>query len=154
MTSILLFIDFDGVLRPHQSPAGVFCPHCLEHFESLLREFEQVDVVIASDWRIFHPLDRLRQLFSAEVQPRIVGATPWLGSFDDGCRYHEIMAFLEERFAGSGSRPPWLAIDDTPCLYPDAVHGGPVLFTDPDRALDADATRRVRDYVLQLRDGC
>lgn len=152
MTPVLLFLDFDGVLRPHQAPAGRFCPHCLERFENLLREFERLEVVIASDWRILRPLDMLRRMFSDDVQSRIVGATPWLGHFDDGCRYDEIIAYLEERFPAPQTKPPWLAIDDTPSLYPASVHDDPVLLTDPVRALDAAMSQRVRRYLLQLLD--
>ncbi|MEO0421818.1 MAG: HAD domain-containing protein [Pseudomonadota bacterium] len=46
---MLLFLDFDGVLRPRRAPPGCFHPACLANFEDLLREFAEIDVVISSD---------------------------------------------------------------------------------------------------------
>jgi HAD domain in Swiss Army Knife RNA repair proteins len=45
----LLFLDFDGVLRPvHSDKADYFC--LLENFEAVMREFPGVRIVIASTW--------------------------------------------------------------------------------------------------------
>ena len=147
--TMLLFLDFDGVLRPNDAPFGEFFPSCQERLESLLREFEQVSVVISSDWRIFRPVETLRELFSEDIQPRVVGATPWLGDFDDGCRYREILAYLEEQYDGS-EEPRWLALDDTTGLFPESVLKDRVVIIDPDRALDESQTEQVRSAIRRL----
>jgi hypothetical protein len=76
MTTMLLFLDFDGVLHPAISTDAIdlFCRRPL--LEDVLRSCPQVDVVISSTWRETRTLDQLQSLFSADIQPRIIAVTP------------------------------------------------------------------------------
>lgn len=110
-----LFLDFDGVLHPQYDgqavPADVAFCH-LQRFESVLRDFPSVNIVISSTWRMQFDLDNLRARFSADIDGRIVGATPVLQPFGPHWmeqREAEILAWL----AANGCQNwPWIALDD------------------------------------------
>lgn len=75
---MILFLDFDGVLHPQYEdqpvPADVAFCH-LARFESIMRDFPQVEIVISSTWREQFSLDELRAWFSADVAVRITDTT-------------------------------------------------------------------------------
>lgn len=114
--SMLLFLDFDGVLHPFlaRSSADAFC--YLPRLEAVLRDFPAVRVVIASTQRERTPLWFLLEQFSADIAARIVGATPVMEIRDAsdvaGSRYREIRAYLGDSGAS------WLALDDDATLFP------------------------------------
>jgi hypothetical protein len=59
-SSDLLFLDVDGVLHPvgaDYSFSSRFFSH-LPRLEALLREFESVDVIISSDWRLAESIEQ------------------------------------------------------------------------------------------------
>ena len=61
----ILFLDFDGVLHTnHSDAADHFCQR--ERFESAMREFPTVQIVIASTWREGHTLNEIREMLSQE----------------------------------------------------------------------------------------
>lgn len=114
---MILFLDIDGVLHPF-FPRADLPDEENQHFsylprlESVIREFPELQVVIASDWRNDHSLDELRGYFTADIRPRIVGVTPRLerGAGDwAGCREREAMAYIATNHETS---TPWLALDD------------------------------------------
>jgi hypothetical protein len=76
----ILFLDFDGVLHPYSpwphddAVRSQYFIH-LPRLESVLRDFAKVQVVIASDWRLYHPLEKLRTFFSEDIRPRVSGTT-------------------------------------------------------------------------------
>jgi len=43
---MLLFLDFDGVLRPTTAPAGILHRRCLDQLQELLGEFPDVCLVL------------------------------------------------------------------------------------------------------------
>lgn len=113
---MILFLDFDGVLHPQYdgepTPVSeVFCH--LPRFESVMRDFPCVDIVISSSWRNEFTLDELRSRFSPDIAARIIDVTP-LAEYIDGRYLHarregEILKWM----ATSGrSCAPWIALDD------------------------------------------
>jgi HAD domain in Swiss Army Knife RNA repair proteins len=110
----ILFIDFDGVLHPQYegitTPVDELFCH-LPLFESVMREFPQVRIVISSTWRNAFTLEELRKRFSQDIGARIIGVTPIL-DFDvyhPTRREQEILAWLAET---ESSERPWVALDD------------------------------------------
>lgn len=116
--------------------------------EGLLREPEllHIVIVISSTWREAYPLKSLISIFSEDIQPRIIGATPILNDIDTVYqRYREIKSWL--------SRHPeinrWVALDDAADDFPQnkGLNG---VFTDPNVGLeksDIDSLRRLLEQA-------
>lgn len=136
----VLFLDFDGVLHTPNCASTLQLVH-LPHLLRLLREYPDVQVVVASSWRETRSLDQLRQLFPEDLRLRVVGATPFL-TYEGGSghRQRECVAWLEQHAPGSS----WLALDDEAALYePDKV-----LVCDPGAGLSANDVRdRLEDWL-------
>lgn len=113
--SCLIFIDYDGVLQTSALPDFIDFEF-LPRFEAVLRDFPSAGVVIGSTHRCGFDLATLRRIYSADIQPRVIGANPDLpeGRAQNG-RYSESLVFLAE--AGLVSTP-WIAVDDEVHLYP------------------------------------
>lgn len=117
---MILFLDFDGTTHPIPCKDETFFCH-LERIEGVLRDWPDVKVVISSWWRASHTLEALRDFFSEDIQPRIIGVTPWEGSTlnPDGIviaksRYDECLAWMAE----NGYTGPWGALDDAVGEFP------------------------------------
>lgn len=115
---MILFLDFDGVLHP--SPTDYRGPFChLDVLQDWLRAHPRVDVVISSSWRETYPFeDVLRELFSADLQSRVIGVTPVLPASDlEECpRWTEIHQWLlRNDYHGI-----WIAVDDAVGEFPKA----------------------------------
>ena len=140
---MILFLDFDGVLHPEceVSQRGEVADFCfLPRLESLLRAFPDVRVVISSTWREHKTLDELREMFSADIAARIIGATalPAPGAatrYTPARREREIVAWLQAR---GGLDQPWVALDDAEWQFD--------RYLDRDRRLDF--FQRYRNQVL------
>lgn len=108
---MIVFLDFDGTT--HRYPCDEESHfEFLPRIESVLRTFETVRIVIASDWRHHHALSALRQRFAADMRERVIGVTPSLATPDTqpfGLRRREAELFLRERALDVGS---WIALDD------------------------------------------
>lgn len=116
LNSMILFLDFDGVLHPQYdgepTPVSeIFCH--LPRFKSVMRDFPFVDIVISSTWRNQFTLEELRSRFSPDIAVRIIGVTPQIecadGDYLPVRREDEILEWLER--AGR-SCTPWIALDD------------------------------------------
>ena len=112
---MIVFLDFDGVLRRDSSPPSSFQTDCLNHFESAIRPFADFKIVISSTWRVAVSLHEIRRLFSADIAARIVGSTPELEMESRHQRFKEINAYLD---AKGLENETWIAIDDSPELFP------------------------------------
>lgn len=150
--SDLLFLDVDGVLHPvgtDYSFSSRFFSH-LPLLEELLREFGSIDVVISSDWRLAESIEQLQRYFSADIRPRIIGATPQI---DPGVAVHhrrqmEIQAWLD----GNGRRDAeWVALDDWPGSFETGFER--LVLTDSQRAFDQDSFQELRSHFLQFAAG-
>ncbi|MHB8743905.1 MAG: HAD domain-containing protein [Sulfuricaulis sp.] len=123
---MVLFLDFDGVTHP-QFPSKDYPDAENQRFafmpriESVLRDFPDVDVVIASSWREHHSLAELKDFFAPDIAERIVGATPIErtnfahGTFSErGRRSSEARMWLVEHARGNA---PWIALEDDEWSY-------------------------------------
>lgn len=142
--SILLFLDFDGVLHPASAMEdNFFC--CLPLLESFLREHPMMGVVISSSWRHHYPLDELVAYFSDDIRPRIVGATRDVRESNAPNRHKEI----EDYLVMSNERRPYIVLDDSRFEFPKGFKY--VHFCNANTGLtDADVvklTRRVEDIL-------
>lgn len=122
---MILALDFDGVLHPRlPQHEPLFCRMNL--LEDWLRAHAEVDVLISSSWREFHPFDEMREYFSEDLRARVVGATPIARQlFKDSRlpedahraiyeRQFEIEAWCRSRDLPDDS---WLALDDDDRLF-------------------------------------
>ena len=111
---MILFLDFDGVLHPISRENGTFVH--LMHFESVIRDFPEIDIVVSSAWRENHSLEELRSLFSTDISQRIIDVTPALHHLSHQyLRQSEILLWLHEN---GREYEGWIAIDDSDWLFP------------------------------------
>lgn len=111
---MLLFLDFDGVLRPVSAAKNTL--PLLPRLEVVLREHPTASVVISSTWREDFSLQELRTLFSSDLRERIIGCTPVLYFLDYlHIRHEEILTWLKNN---NQQNEAWLALDDDENLFP------------------------------------
>ena len=137
---MLVFLDFDGVLRRAGRDLYRLESPLVARFETTLRRLPTADVVISSTWREAFPLDDLRRHFAPDVRHRIVGATPTILVHGDHRRYREVLACLKR--SGHGTRS-WVAIDDQEEHFPAREN---VLIVDSAVGFDDDAAA----WLLEL----
>jgi hypothetical protein len=125
--SIILALDFDGVMHPvNTGTESKFCH--LDLLEAWLRGRPSVRVLISSSWREEHPLDELVSFFSEDLQRRIAGVTPvyekvigqqWVCSNEDvATTQYRRQVEIERWIADSGATvETWVALDDEPSLF-------------------------------------
>jgi len=151
-SSDLLFLDVDGVLHPvgtDYSFSSRFFSH-LPLLEELLREFRSVDIVISSDWRLAESVEQLQRYFSADIRPRIIGATPQIApdAIADCRRQLEIQAWLD----GNGrSDAEWVALDDWPGSFEAGFKR--LVLTEPKLAFGQDSFEELRSHFLRFTNG-
>lgn len=111
----VLFVDFDGVLHPEFCHESRHFTHC-NTFESVVRAFPNIDLVVSSTWRLKRSLAELKALFSEDVGARFVGTTPLYAQLESVPerlvgyeREAECMAWLQQNDRALQS---WLALDD------------------------------------------
>lgn len=141
MAAVLIFLDFDGVLRRKDAPYDRFEKPLRRTFEAAVRRIPEARIVITSTWREVVDLVGLRKLFSPDVAERILGVTPIL----PGGRYREVRAFLAEHGA---ENDPWIGIDDDPVSYP---RDAPVILVDPARGFGPEEGRRLEEMAIAVR---
>jgi HAD domain in Swiss Army Knife RNA repair proteins len=121
----ILFLDFDGVLHPYspwphdEAVRSQYFIH-LPRLERVLRDFAEVRIVIASDWRLYHSLEKLRSFFSQDIRSRVSGTTALERPTSEGVGQRQLQAeqYLREHKLVDVQ---WVAVDDTPTNYlPDA----------------------------------
>lgn len=116
-----IFLDIDGVLKPlpkgrFDTVPDHFDQDCLAHFENAIRPYENVQIVISSTWRLVLSLNAIRQLFSEDIQARVIGMTPETnGSVTPYERHQEVLLYLKQKEMVNTN---WIAIDDQPEHYP------------------------------------
>ena len=118
--SVIVFLDFDGVLHRHFPMPGPDEENARfafrANFERAMRACPRpVEIVISSTWRRERSLDTLRSLFSPDIAQRIIGVTPFVGPGNGPAgRLVEIEAWLEHN---GRIDSPWVAVDDFPELF-------------------------------------
>lgn len=112
---MLLFLDFDGVVHPVNGTT--FDLACLGHLEDALVCYPQVEIVITSSWREQYTTEQLMPLLGKNLAQRVVGRTPVLiEPHTKHTRYYEVLQYLKDT---GKTNYPWIALDDTPELFPD-----------------------------------
>lgn len=146
--SVVLFLDFDGVLHPRGGAAAGERFSKRPFLEALLREssLQHVVIVISSTWREAYPLKSLVGVFSEDIQPKVIGATPILGdSTTEYLRYREIREWLNNHPVISR----WVALDDAAEDFPHGKRTN-VVFTDPDVGLERETINSLRRLLEQI----
>jgi HAD domain in Swiss Army Knife RNA repair proteins len=134
-TRLLIFLDFDGVLRRSDAPLHRFEAPLLAALEAAVRRIPDAQIVITSSWRETVDLPALRRLFSPDVAERIVGVAP----FGNEGRYGEILTYLKETRGVEGR---WVVIDDDPYGYP---RNTPLILVDPAKGFGPEDARKLVD---------
>jgi hypothetical protein len=144
-TPTLLFLDIDGVLHPvspradrpdAESQGFSYRPR----LERVLREFPDVQIVIASDWRKYHTLGELQAFFAPDIAARVISVTPPDPSSEYVPRRRQLR--VEEWLKENGrDGDPWVAIDDDVSNYD--LEANLVLCNDGFRDLEECALREV-----------
>lgn len=143
--AVLIFLDFDGVLRRKHSPLYRFDADCVSYFERAVRSLLGAEIVITSSWREAFSLDQMQGLFSPDIAARIVGVTPVDSRREGHYRYREVLAYLK-RSGNAGCE--WIALDDDPCLYP---HLWNVLLIDGERGFGSETVERLLSVIEHAR---
>lgn len=167
----ILALDFDGVLHPspnrHEAPFGR-----LELLEEWLRTRPDVSVLVSSSWREAYTLQEIRELFSEDLQRRVVDVTPmvrsssyqrqWRWSSGDMKvassyeRQFEIELWVAENVSDHGNL--WLALDDEPGLFEPGCEN--LVTCDPEAGLseaqldELDATLGLGKHKSEIREPC
>ncbi len=145
-----IFMDFDGVTHPWGEVEDF---RCLPLIESVVREFEEVRVVISSDWRMLFSMQKLLARFSEDIRERVVGATPHMlpksGAELHGLREREAMLWLAQHDA-DGRDAAWCAIDDAPGNW---MTRSRLLLTDFKRGFIEEDAIALRRTLQTFRDG-
>jgi hypothetical protein len=140
---MLLFLDFDGVLRPLHGEKAVF--PCLRRLEQVLREHPDIDIVISSSWREEHELPALRNHFSPDIGARIIDSTPVFEYLD---HVHVRQAEITEWLQGHKREAElWIALDDDDWLF-EPAHPNLVL-VDPEFGFDEKAEKAFRKALSE-----
>jgi len=141
---VYVFLDFDGVMRRLSSAPFRFERDCLDRFETVLRAHPGARVVVASAWRLGLSLDSLRELFSPDIAPRVVGVTPESSDLSGAYRHREMLGYLERNAAPEAA---WVVVDDDPAHYPAGVR---VVAIDPREGFDARAAAELGGTLREL----
>lgn len=144
---MILFLDFDGVLHPDpcHDTSILFCHS--PRLESVLRDFQDVPIVISSTWRTARTLDDLKAFFSPDIAPRIIGVTPaWrdLPDLLDTIGHTYVRQVEIEGWLRASGRPweKWIAIDDKAYWFKPFLPN--LVISDPRFGLADDVVDRLR----------
>jgi hypothetical protein len=145
---MVLFLDFDGVLHadPCTREKDLLCR--LPHFESIIRDYPWVDIVISSAWRETWTLPELQKLFSPDIALRVIDVTPhWrdlskLLAVIGYERHTEIEAWLRR---SGRPRESWVAIDDRAYLFTPLLPN--LVLSNPKTGLNAELEKRLREKL-------
>jgi len=140
---VYIFLDFDGVLKPltQGNTPNVFNRECLDAFENVVRRYDNIKIVISSTWKLVYSLKKIRQLFSEDIQPLVVGMTPdTYGQITPYERHKEVLAYLKQNEKDTS----WVAIDDDPEHYPKNCT---VILTEPFIGFDHTSALELREIL-------
>jgi len=130
-TSIILFLDFDGVTHPDCGPVDKLFT-LMPLIEEVLVDHNNVSIVISSSWRENYSLDEMQNFFTMKMQSRVIGVAPILGRFQGRwlpgmepqyereweCNQwlleNENLIEVDEYQVGEPPQLKWIAIDDMP----------------------------------------
>lgn len=157
MASMLLFLDFDGVLHPDdvymergrptlRAEGDLFM--WVGILEQLLAPYSTLDIVLSTSWVRWRSYSRTCKTLPDNLRKRIVGAT-WHSRVDprewaELTRYQQIRRYLGHRHNTS-----WIALDDDDERWPEAERDQ-LIYTNPDRGLsDLETQRRLQTALVK-----
>ena len=141
---MLLFLDFDGVLRRKQAPLYKLERALVERLAELLREYPEVEVVVTSTWTDAFSLKQIKDLFPQYISSRIVGKTERTLRNDDHARYNEVLAYLH-----GVPKTAWVALDDDPLHYPGHT---PLVLVNPAHGIDVSCVELLKNHFEKARN--
>lgn len=152
---IFLYLDFDGVLHPNGEPAidesgrlchnpNLFC--WLDDLQQVLDDFEEVRVIVSSDWRRLFDDETLIQLLG-NVGSRFFGVVECTNTE----RYAEILQDSSRR-----NVMHWLAIDDHKSIRAAAPSDERLIFCWPDKGISElakqeELNRKIRALQTKMK---
>ena len=143
---MIIFLDFDGVLRRESDPKYRINPTLRSLFEQTIMPFD-VQIVISSNWKDAFGLDTIRKCFVAEIGARIIDRTPTIsGQAHDATKWTEINAWLKQ----AKPYPQWIAIDDKASEFPANILPQ-VILTNPAVGFDDVAATALRRALHRSR---
>ncbi|HPI60271.1 HAD domain-containing protein [Zoogloea sp.] len=147
LTPVYVFLDFDGVTHPWGEAEDF---RCLPLLESVLREYPETRVIIASDWRTLFSLQKLSARFSEDLRARVIDCSPTIFPRTPnelyGLREREARQWLERRAPGA----EWLAVDDAPGNWPTRAR---LVLTDFKQGFTEEDAGRMRRLLDAFRSG-
>ncbi len=136
---MILFLDFDGVLRRKQAPLYRLEAPLVDRLAALLRSYPEVRIVVSSSWKDAFTMDEIRKHFPEDMARRISGRIPTLAVVNSHPRFAEVKAYLRR----AGVQEPWVAVDDDPLAFPASA---PVVRVDATVGLDEVAVEALRRH--------
>ena len=130
---MIVFLDFDGVLRRESAPKYRLEPDLLRNFERFVSELEKdhgaIEIVITSTWRTAFSLGELRDHLGPKLEMKVVGTTPTLNITQDTQhpRHLEVRGYLMKHGLEDEE---WIVIDDQGSLYPPGLDN--LILCDPE----------------------
>lgn len=127
--TMILFLDFDGVLHPETALSTRADFQHRPLLWRILREVPEVKVVFATSWRNSHTLEELVSLVTTgggeDLVKRFVGVNPVVDKAsreqrDLGHRREECLQWIQEnrsQFPYWKKHIPWMALDDVAYWY-------------------------------------
>jgi hypothetical protein len=142
---MILFLDFDGVLHSDevyiadcdQAEIALLTDRerlfltddnklltgtkLFEHADrlaSVLEQFQNIQLVISSTWRVHFSQERLLKFLPPSLTGRVIGQTPLIYTYEWGGWYQrerEISEYLK-KYSDGKCIEPWIVLDDKP-LY-------------------------------------
>lgn len=159
----ILFLDFDGVLHPHEvymyqgqevvlkaGPEHRLFEHA-DQLATLLEPFPEVHIVLSTSWCMaLRRYDKAREYLPKSLHPRLVGAT-W-HSAKDYYRWMSMSRFEQiHEYVSRHQVINWLAIDDDDDRWPDEYRDM-LVHTDEWHGLGRPETQReLQEKLLRLR---
>lgn len=125
MKSIVVFLDFDGVLHyffPKEDASDednaffAFLPNFEDAIRLLKNEID-FKIVISSSWREMKTLKDIKSNFSNDIAELIIDVTPVLNKDIDFVREKEAMLWLQ-----NSTTKNWIAVDDYKDIWENHDH--------------------------------
>jgi hypothetical protein len=149
---LILFLDFDGVLHPDPCFDALRLFEQVPRLEAVLAEFPETDLVLSTNWRTDRTLTQLREFLGSAIATRVVGATPYFGSFAAPARllpYHRHAECVQWLLENDAEDQAWIALDDRASMFAPACDQ--LIECDSARGLDDSAAGRLRFALLRAR---
>ena len=150
--SVILFLDFDGVLHPDPCYERQRLFEQAPRLSGALAPFPEVRVVLSTTWRNLVEPEELLGYLPDGLRDRVVGATPNFGTFDARSALvpYRRQAECEQWLLANGHpADAWIAIDDRPSWF--VPYCEQLIDCHPAIGFDAPAAGRLTRALLRAR---